>query len=156
MNSPPAAILNVSGKLMATIKKLIIISIIAILAGLIIYYFLPIQKLPDNVTIDRIVVLKSEHKLIAYSHGQIIVTYKIAIGKNPTGDKEYEGDGKTPEGIYTINDKNPKSEFHKNLGVSYPNTKDILQAQKLGKPVGGSIKIHGLKNGKGYIGKFQR
>src|SRR5450432_1351442 len=118
---------------MATIKKIIILSFYAVLAGLMIYYFLPIQKLPDNAIIDKIVVLKSEHKLIAYSHGQMIVTYKIPIGKNPTGDKEYEGDGKTPEGIYTINDKNPKSEFHKNLGVSYPNAKDILQAQQLGR-----------------------
>jgi len=142
--------------LMATFNKIVILSFLTILVVLIIYYFLPIQKLPDGIIIDKIVVLKSEHKLIAYSEGHMVVTYKIAIGKNPIGEKEYEGDGKTPEGIYMISDKNPKSDFHKNLGISYPNPTDILHSQQLGRPAGGSIKIHGLKNGEDCIGKFQR
>lgn len=83
-------------------------------------------------------------------------TYTISLGGNPIGDKEYEGDKKTPEGIYYINDKNPNSGYHKNLGISYPNKKDIEQAKKLGKPVGGDIKIHGLKNRTGVIGKLHR
>ena len=62
---------------------------------------------------------------------------------------------KTPEGRYTINNKNPNSEFHKNLGISYPNDEDIAQARQHSKPVGGDIKIHGLKNGQGFIGRFQ-
>ena len=141
---------------MATFKNLILFFFIAVLVVLTIYYFSPIQKIPGNVIIDKIIISKADHKLITYSKGQMIVTYKIAIGKNPIGEKEYEGDGKTPEGMYTINDKNAESEFHKNLGISYPAAKDILQAQQSGKPAGGSIKIHGLKNGNGYIGKFQR
>ena len=140
---------------MTIIKKKALLSFLALLAGLIIYYFLPIDKIPDGTIIDKIVVLKSQHKLIAYAQHQVIVTYKVAIGRNPTGNKEYEGDGKTPEGIYTINDKNPNSGWHKNPGVSYPNLQDILNAQRSGKAVGGNIKIHGLKNGQDYLGKFQ-
>ena len=61
---------------------------------------------------------------------------------------------KTPEGRYIINARNPNSGYHKNLGVSYPNETDKVNAEKLGKPAGGDIKIHGLRNGRGYIGKF--
>jgi len=78
------------------------------------------------------------------------------LGRNPVGHKEFEGDKKTPEGIYTINDKNPNSGYYKNLGVSYPNAQDIENAKKLGKPAGGDIKIHGIRNYCGIIGKFQR
>ena len=84
------------------------------------------------------------------------MTYKVAIGKDRTGRKEFEGDMKTPEGSYTIINKNARSEFHKNLGISYPNQQDIIQAQRIGKAAGGDIKIHGLKNGQGYVGKFHR
>ena len=124
--------------------------------GLSIYYFYPIEKIPDGITIDKIVVPKSERKLMAYSQDKLIVSYRIAIGKNPDGNKEYEGDGKTPEGLYRINSKNPNSDFHKNLGISYPNQQDIIKAKEFKKPVGGDIKIHGIKNGQGYIGRFYR
>lgn len=112
------------------------------------------QKIPDKITIDRIVVYKSKHELQAWSNGQLIVTYRVAIGRNPVGDKEFEGDYKTPEGFYTINDKNPNSAWHKNLGISYPNKQDIAEAKRLGKSAGGNIKIHGLKNGSTNIGKL--
>jgi murein L,D-transpeptidase YafK len=137
-------------------KKIFLFSFALIATGFAIYYFYPTQKIPGGVTVDKIIVLKARHLLFAYSKGQLIVTYKIAIGKQPIGDKEYGGDMKTPEGFYTINDKNPNSEFHKNLGISYPNQQDIDEARKFSKPVGGDIKIHGLKNGQGYIGRFHR
>jgi murein L,D-transpeptidase YafK len=72
------------------------------------------------------------------------------------GDKEFEGDKRTPEGQYTINDKNSNSGFHKNLGISYPNKRDIEEAKKKKLKPGGEIKIHGIRNGFGFIGKFQR
>lgn len=129
---------------------------IGLIACFIIYYLIPADKIPDGVLIDRIVVSKSRHKLYAYKGGQLVVTYKIAIGRQPIGAKQYEGDLKTPEGTYTINDRNPNSGYHKNLGIDYPNKKDIENAKALGKPTGGDIKIHGLENGKGYIGKLHR
>ena len=106
--------------------------------------------------VDKILVLKSKRQLQAFSKGQLIKTYRISLGRNPIGDKEFEGDKRTPEGLYIINDKNLNSDYHKNLGVSYPNQGDIEQAKKIGKQTGGDIKIHGLKNGIGFIGKFQR
>lgn len=138
------------------LKRITTISLILLSCSLLIYYFYPIQKIPAGISIDKITVYKSKHILEAYSNNQMIVTYKIAIAKKPVGAKEYQGDLKTPEGIYTINDKNPNSSYYKNLGISYPNAQDIEHAKKLGKPTGGDIKIHGLKNGQGYIGKFLR
>lgn len=91
-----------------------------------------------------------------YSDGMLLKTYRISLGRNPIGHKQFEGDCKTPEGIYSIDGKNPKSAFHKNLGVSYPDEKDLENAKRLGKLSGGDIKIHGLRNGKGYISKFHR
>ena len=137
-------------------KKIVIAAFIAIILALGLYYFYPISKIPSHVTIDNIVVIKSKHQLLAYSQGRLIAIYKISIGKNPVGNKEYEGDQKTPEGIYKIDSKNPHSDFHKNLGISYPNEEDIRNSRQLGKPPGGDIKLHGLKNGQEYLGKFQR
>lgn len=91
-----------------------------------------------------------------YSNQNLVKIYKISLGKNPVGKKEFEGDSKTPEGIYYINDKNHNSSYYKNLGISYPNQSDLKHSKKLGKPVGDGIKIHGLKNGFGYIGKLHR
>lgn len=122
----------------------------------VVYYFYPDTKLPSDINIDSLIVYKSKRELMVYSKGILIKTYKISIGKNPLGDKEFEGDKKTPEGIYFINGKNPKSGYYKNLGISYPNKQNIEASKKLGKPPGGDIKIHGLRNGTGFIGKFQR
>jgi murein L,D-transpeptidase YafK len=73
----------------------------------------------------RIVVKKAQRKLYLYNDQQkLLKTYKIALGFNPIGTKQQEGDGATPEGQYYITHKNPKSNYHLSLGVSYPNIKD--------------------------------
>lgn len=124
--------------------------------GVAVYYYYPIDKIPDGVVIDKLVALKSRHTLQAWSHGKLIVSYPISIGQAPVGKKQFEGDKRTPEGLYYINAKNDRSGWHKNLGISYPNENDIAHAKNLGKPTGGDVKIHGLKNGNGRIGKFHR
>lgn len=137
-------------------KKIIVFAILLVIAAAAIYNLYPEKKLPGNTEIDYIVVKKSSRRLLAYSKQKLIKTYEISLGDHPTGHKVFEGDEKTPEGIYTINAKNPNSGYHKNLGVSYPNAKDIATAKLLGKDPGGDIKIHGIRNHIGFIGKFQR
>lgn len=137
-------------------KKIVKYILLLILLGLLGFYFWPEKKLDTTKPIDKILVIKHERKLEVYSNGQKLKTYKIALGREPIGAKEFEGDKKTPEGIYIINDKNPNSSYHLNLGISYPNESDLKHAEKLGKPTGGLIKIHGLRNGIGLIGKFHR
>jgi len=124
--------------------------------ALVIYNYFPEQRLPANSNIDSLTVNKSKHQLLVYSEGKLLKSYSVSFGDNPIGHKEFEGDEKTPEGLYTINAKNDKSGYHKNLGISYPNAKDIAHAREIGKPAGGDIKIHALKNKLGFINKLQR
>jgi murein L,D-transpeptidase YafK len=127
-----------------------------IIMALVVYYFYPEKKLPTNATIDKIVVLKSKREMLVYSGNQLLKTYTISLGKVPVGAKESEKDGRTPEGNYTVNAKNPNSTCYKNLGISYPNANDITKSKTTGLPTGGDIKIHGMLNGYGFIGKFHR
>ena len=125
-------------------------------AAILIYYFFPEQKLPAGKNVDKLVVYKNRRQMEAWSGDTLLKTYTISLGRSPKGHKQFEGDFKTPEGIYTINARNPKSGYHKNLGVSYPNDSDRTYAESMGKSPGGDIKIHGLRNGRSYIGKFHR
>jgi murein L,D-transpeptidase YafK len=137
------------------VKRILGVLIIFSVTALV-YYFLPEEKLPPNKKVDKLVVIKSKRIMEAYSNGELLKRYKISIGQVPVGDKQWEGDKKTPEGRYIINGKNPNSGFHKNLGISYPNAADVAAAKLKGVSPGGEVKIHGLKNGIGFIGKFHR
>jgi murein L,D-transpeptidase YafK len=106
--------------------------------------------------VDSLVVIKSERKMLAYQSGRLLKEYEISLGGSPIGHKQFEGDEKTPEGLYVINDKNASSAYHKNLGVSYPNEVDKQFAGKVGRSPGSDIKIHGLRNGLGLIAEWHR
>ena len=108
--------------------------------------------IPDN-SINTIIVYKSDRKLELRSNDRIIKTYRIALGKNPTGHKQRQGDNKTPEGTYKISGKNPNSKFHKSLRISYPNEQDILCAKNNCVNPGRDIMIHGLDKKSSWIGK---
>ena len=88
-----------------------------------------------------------------YSKGRALKSSQIALGGNPTGPKERQGDNKTPEGIYRIDARNRNSQFHLSLQISYPNEKDKKRARELGVSPGGDIMIHGLKNGLSWVGE---
>lgn len=100
--------------------------------------------IPEDMLFDKLVVYKSERWLVAHANGEPVKIYFVALSRNPVGHKQYEGDMRVPEGAYYIDDKNPYSNYHKNLGVSYPNEQDKAVAQALGKSPGGLIKVHGL------------
>jgi murein L,D-transpeptidase YafK len=142
---------------MKHLRKMILLLIILIAPVILgAYYFYAGKALPKGKEVDRLMVYKSKRQMQAYNGEELLKTYTISLGKNPVGHKQFEGDNKTPEGIYTINDRNPNSAYYKNLGVSYPNDEDKAAAEKLGKSPGGHIKIHGLRNDRGFIGKFHR
>lgn len=111
---------------------------------------LTVGQKKENQKIDSIVVIKKQRDMFLYCNGTIYKTYKIALGKKKL-PKEKEGDRRTPEGNYIITDKKTKSNYHKNLGINYPNKKDISMGR-----TGGDIKIHGIKNGFGFLGKLHR
>lgn len=103
-------------------------------------------------SVDRILVEKSNRRLMLISQGEVLKSYKIALGGDPVGPKERKGDNKTPEGIYFINGRNRDSRFHLSLRISYPNEKDKKRAKELGVSPGGDIMIHGIKNGFSWVG----
>jgi murein L,D-transpeptidase YafK len=86
------------------------------------------------------------------SQGEVLKSYKIALGGNPIGPKERQGDNKTPEGTYVIDGRNMDSRFHLSLHISYPNERDKNRAKELGVSPGGDIMIHGIKNGFSWVG----
>ncbi|GHU02084.1 hypothetical protein FACS1894186_6100 [Alphaproteobacteria bacterium] len=110
------------------------------------------MALPAEARVERLAVFKARREMEAYQGGKLLKTYKIALGFSPVGAKRFEGDGKTPEGLYHVGGKNPRSRYHKNLGVDYPNAQDKAYARKRGKSPGGDIKIHGLGKVFGPLG----
>jgi len=97
--------------------------------------------------VNRVVVNKGRREMLLLSGESVVRTYRIALGRDPLGHKQQEGDGRTPEGIYTIDRRNPKSKYHLSLHISYPNEADCARAVLAGVPPGGDIMIHGLKPG---------
>src|SRR5262249_20313020 len=110
----------------------------------------------DKELADRIVVVKSARTMTLLKGEKVLKTYKVALGTVPVGAKRIEGDHKTPEGIYTIDAKNPKSQFHLALHISYPSAADRERARKLGVRPGGAIMIHGLARSYAYLGALHR
>ena len=95
---------------------------------------------------DRILVLKSARKLELLRGGVVLKIYPIALGGNPVGAKAEAGDGKTPEGVYYIDGRQPHSLYHLALHISYPNAADAARAASTKRNPGGDIEIHGLPN----------
>ncbi len=105
---------------------------------------------------DAILILKKDHVLELLAGGKVIRTYKVALGQGGLAPKEREGDGRTPEGHYVIDARYAASVYHRALHISYPNAEDRKRAAKLGVSPGGAIMIHGLPNGKGWVGAAHR
>jgi tetratricopeptide (TPR) repeat protein len=102
--------------------------------------------------VDKILIEKKKRRLTLILKDEALKTYKIALGGNPEGPKERQGDNKTPEGFYFIDSRNRNSRYHLSLHISYPNEKDKRRAKELGVSPGGDIMIHGIKNGFSWVG----
>lgn len=115
----------------------------------------PGVPLPEGAKIDELVVEKSEHRMLAYYHRQLIKEYKISSGLL-TGAKRREGDLRTPEGNYRIDSHNDKSGYHLSLHISYPSAQERSRAREAGYDPGKDIMIHGLPNHFGWIGRLHQ
>lgn len=97
--------------------------------------------------VTQVIVSKSERQMHLLHHDRVLKTFPIDLGFAPQGHKHFEGDGRTPEGDYFIDRRNPNSSFHLSIGISYPNAADRAFARAHGKHPGGDIFIHGFPNG---------
>lgn len=93
--------------------------------------------------VTQVFVDKSDRKLYLLSGTTLLRGYEVDLGNQPVGHKQFEGDGKTPEGLYFIARQNPNSQYHLSLGVSYPDVTDVSRAMAFGQSAGGDIMIHG-------------
>jgi murein L,D-transpeptidase YafK len=93
--------------------------------------------------VTRVMINKGDRQMHLLHHDQVLKSYAVGLGFAPGGHKAFEGDGRTPEGEYRIDRRNPNSEFHLSIGISYPNNQDRAKARAAGKPPGGDIFIHG-------------
>ena len=105
---------------------------------------------------DRIVVEKSKRQMKLMRGGEVLKTYQVALGAQPVGAKDRQGDHKTPEGVYKVDSKKPNSQFHRALHISYPSAADGERARTLGMSPGGDVEIHGLGAKYGWVGAAHR
>lgn len=97
----------------------------------------------QEAPVDLVVVFKADREMLLYRDGLPVKRYPIQLGSEPDGHKRYEGDGRTPEGAYTLDWRNPDSRFYKSIHVSYPDSRDLVAAMRRGLDPGGEIMIHG-------------
>jgi murein L,D-transpeptidase YafK len=105
----------------------------------------------DGPPVTSILAFKEDRTLALLHHNEVLKSYNFELGFNPLGHKAYEGDGRTPEGQYWIDRRNPNSSFHLSIGISYPNHRDSERAYAMGRRPGGDIFIHGTP--REYVGK---
>jgi murein L,D-transpeptidase YafK len=133
-------------------RLLVYLALIAVLGLLTASLLMPPEPVPAppppplTGEIDRIVIEKAARRMQLFQDGKPVRTYRIALGFTPDGDKERQGDGKTPEGEFTIDRRNGESAFHLSIGIDYPQEEDRDRAEKAGYSPGGDIFIHGQPN----------
>ena len=140
------------------IRKITLLLVASCTLALAVYFYAhhTWHPLPAGTAIDHIVVEKATRKLSVFRDGERLKIYRVALGRNPVGPKEREGDMKTPEGIYVIDNRTAESSFHLGLHISYPSADDNVRAAARGVPAGFDIMIHGIRNGLGWMGAFHR
>ena len=139
-------------------KLLLIVFLVICLVslGLAVAAHFNVSPLPRDAVADRILVEKAARRLTLFQNGRTLKSYSVALGRAPTGPKEYEGDQRTPEGIYKVDFHKSDSDYHLALHISYPEQHDVDRAAAQGLSAGSDIMIHGLPNGRGWIGRFHR
>lgn len=93
--------------------------------------------------VTGVVVNKAARQMLLLNGGSVLREHRVDLGSNPVGPKRWEGDGRTPEGLYVVDRRNPRSRYYLSVGISYPNAEDVAYAASLGLPPGGDIFFHG-------------
>jgi murein L,D-transpeptidase YafK len=130
--------------------------VVLLLASILAWANWPESPLPKATVADRLVVEKGARRLLLFSHGRVVKTYRISLGHNPVGRKEREGDGRTPEGLYRIDQRKERTCCFRSLHISYPDSADRRRASSAGVDAGGLVMVHGLGRGFAWVGKLHR
>lgn len=117
---------------------------------------LPLELVAPAERADSVVVEKGVRRLTLYRRGTAIRSYLVALGRNPVGAKQVQGDGRTPEGLYRISVRNARSRYHLGLRISYPSDADRARAAAIGATAGGDVMLHGLPPAYAAVGAAHR
>ncbi|MEW6523226.1 MAG: L,D-transpeptidase [Bacillota bacterium] len=71
-----------------------------------------LHGLPLPLPNPKIVIEKSKYMLILYSGDTPVKAYRVGLGASPVGQKEREGDNRTPEGVFYVCQKAGASSLH--------------------------------------------
>jgi len=137
-------------------KRISVILMVLVIGCAIGWGLWPETALPVDAKADLVVVHKAARRMELYRGSELLKAYPVSLGRHPTGRKQQQGDGRTPEGEYRLDYRNPNSSFHKALHISYPQSDDVATARKHGADPGGLVMIHGMKNGLGWLGRLHR
>ena len=146
----------------ATIDRALVRRLLVVVLSFIVFAYLiawnlwPDTPLPTGSKADLVVVLKGARRLELFRGNELLKTYTVSLGRHPEGTKTQQGDGRTPEGEYRLDYRNPGSSFHKALHISYPEPADIESARSRRVDPGGLVMVHGMKNGLGWLGRLHR
>lgn len=132
-------------------------SVLAVgLVGLLIWAHVPATPLPPGSTADAVLVEKARRRMTLYQGANVLRHYRVSLGRRPVGDKQQEGDKRTPEGVFAIDQRKLDSSFHLVLHISYPDETHTARARERGVSPGGDITIHGIRKGLSWAGKMHR
>lgn len=141
-------------------RRLVIISLVGTLVACAAAAQTSTSAIPNDARIDLLVVDKSDERMWAYEGETQVAEFVVAIGSGGDGPKQWEGDRRTPEGEYTIDERHRSEDFHRFLHISYPNREDRRRYRELREAgevplnergrdvgIGGAVGIHGTGNG---------
>jgi murein L,D-transpeptidase YafK len=136
------------------LRRYLAVALIGVLIAAAAAFLFQARQKPANAPAkaDMILVEKSARRLTLFCAGRKLKAYRVALGFSPIGPKQHEGDGRTPEGNYTIDFHKSDSAFHRALHISYPDAADSARAAEAGLAPGGDIMMHGLPNGFSALG----
>jgi murein L,D-transpeptidase YafK len=137
-------------------KGLLVVLSFTAFACVIAWNLWPDTPLSTGTIADLVVVHKAARRLELFRGNELLKTYTVSLGRHPMGTKTQQGDGRTPEGEYRLDYRNPGSSFHKALHISYPELADIESARSRGVDAGGLVMVHGMRNGLGWLGRLHR
>jgi lipoprotein-anchoring transpeptidase ErfK/SrfK len=138
-------------------KKFFFLAVLAAILVTVAYYYFPESTIDPGRTVDKIVISKNAHRMEVYSGNELLKSYSISHVKKPENLEDYE-DKSVPVGTYFVFDKDTRSKYHKSLGFSLePVSSDEGEDEKeKRKKKKSAFRIHGMKRGYGFIGKFHR
>lgn len=125
-------------------RRAVLLAVLAMSAGF--WMATGIPSAAAGLYADRVLVVKSERRLYLVHNDRVFRTFPVALGRNPEGPKVFEGDGRTPEGLYVLGERNAGSQYYRSIRISYPNAVDLAEAAHYGGRPGGLVMIHGQPN----------